>query len=84
MIGAIESCFIEEVEPRRLNATEKLDEDEQKRNGSQRRGFLFTLGERDTIPEEEVRLLSSARTSSDLDSEMSDVNSTTEHGYGKA
>ncbi|KAL1961965.1 hypothetical protein VTN77DRAFT_700 [Rasamsonia byssochlamydoides] len=84
VIGAIESCFMEEVDPPRLNTTEKLDAGERKRRGSQRRGSLFTRRERTAIPEEEVRLLSSARTSSDLDSEISDVNLTIERDYGEA
>jgi hypothetical protein len=84
VMGAIESCFIEEVDPRRRNATDNLGTGEQKAQGSQRRGSFFTFRERDAIPEEEVRLLSSARTSSDLGSEVSDVNLTIDHEYGKA
>jgi hypothetical protein len=74
IMGVIESLFMEEVDPRRFGAPEKVTGSEGNVRSAERRASLFTASERNTVPEEEVRLLSSARTSSDLGSEISDMN----------
>jgi hypothetical protein len=67
-IGAVESCWMQEANPRGWDKMEKLKESNRIVGLSQTQTSLFAMGDKNF--EEEVKLLSSTRTSSELGSNV--------------
>jgi hypothetical protein len=66
VVGAVQSCWMQNVDPRGWGKAGKVETSERIPNLSRNRRTLFATA--DEVLEEEVRLLSSTRTSSELDS----------------
>ncbi|KAL2000301.1 hypothetical protein VTN02DRAFT_3291 [Thermoascus thermophilus] len=86
VVGAIESFWMEELDPSRREHSEKAESSSEPHvSRSARRGSLFVShGGDPIIPEEEVRLLSSARSSLDMDADVHELHLDAGEPYPKA
>lgn len=76
VIGAIESFWMEESDPKEKNTTNKSTDEKVSHpaSTSDESHFYSAIGKEQGIPEEERRLLSSARTSLDDDFDLANMN----------